>query len=300
MMNKLYGKIKHYLATHKKLSFILSHGGVHLALLLVLAVIIIVITVDVVMYSRREYAITDLEIKGLEGEKYRLDTLQITLSPKADEWLMEKYNLKVSGAFSPEDSMTIYNSEKVIETSGQLHFNYGSRAFATTEDKTVGDFEIFGISKGDTVGNRVVTRAWPSLTPIYAASSAFTGKTSGSPYHMFKIKINITGLTPSFGDESFIAVDLAGDGNRDNVIVFDHVYPQPTLTELNLVIWKGREGLESVMRAGEIFVDARDVRLAYEAERMNLLYNILLGTFIAFALDIIIQLIYKWRRLKTS
>lgn len=298
---KLYERVRLYLATHKKLSFILSHGGLHLAVLIVILIGIIFFSVDIVLGSRREYTVTDLVISESNCRSGYIDTLQIVIEPHSNKWFVEHYSMRVNGAFSlselPEMSHEKENA-MIIETTGLLHFNYGTRAIATTTDKDYDDYKVFGITRGDTVGNRIVTKAWTDVHPIYASVSGFTGHTIGSPYHMFKINIRLDGLIPRFNDGSSVVVNLAGDNNRDDVISFDHVYPTPTDVEFNRVVWRGKEDMERILSVGGIFVDARDVRLAYKAERMNLLYNILLGALIAFALDIIVQLIYKWRKLK--
>lgn len=60
--------------------------------------------------------------------------------------------------------------------------------------------------------------------------------------------------------------------------------------------YSGREVVESVLRSG-LYIEAHNVTEAYVADRLYILYTVLLGTLIAFALHIIVQLIYKWRRL---
>lgn len=127
---------------------------------------------------------------------------------------------------------------------------------------------------------------------------SFWGKHENNPYYMGRLNFRIKDFR--LDEQSLIVLDFSPDPDKaSSVIVFDHIYPEPTETFVNRLEFRGKEAVERAISSG-IYVEAHDVAEAYKNDRLYILYSVLLGTFLGFALDIIIQLIYKWRRLNND
>lgn len=117
-----------------------------------------------------------------------------------------------------------------------------------------------------------------------------------NPNSNFYLKLNLGALPPdSVNVEDWrITIDLG----KEEVAVktFNHVYPTPSYYGIGRVEYNGRDVLNAI-REGGIYVDAEDNVKAKNSADIFLLYSILAGTLIAFMIDIVVILIYKWRRL---
>lgn len=90
--------------------------------------------------------------------------------------------------------------------------------------------------------------------------------------------------------------DVSKEGYRRPLIV-DKVSPQPTSISLNEIVYRGEE-LNAVIKQRGIYISGTDPEKKEIIEKKNMRTTVLLGTIIAFMLDIIVQLIIKWRRLR--
>lgn len=82
----------------------------------------------------------------------------------------------------------------------------------------------------------------------------------------------------------------------DAPMTIESVYPQPTELTLENIIYRGKD-VEKVFEQGGIYVTAIDPVKKSRSDRMEFLWTVLIGTIIAFSLDIIVQLVIKWRKL---
>ena len=79
--------------------------------------------------------------------------------------------------------------------------------------------------------------------------------------------------------------------------VIETVLPEPTELTIENIIYKGKD-VEKVFEQGGVYVTAVDPIKKAQADRMQFLWTVLIGTVIAFALEIVVQLILKWRKLR--
>lgn len=84
--------------------------------------------------------------------------------------------------------------------------------------------------------------------------------------------------------------------SNDQPLVFDQILPEPTIKTLTEIVYEG-EQLKSVVKGKGIFISGTDLEKKEKIEKENLFHTVLLGTIIAFILDIFVQLIIKWRKL---
>ena len=79
-------------------------------------------------------------------------------------------------------------------------------------------------------------------------------------------------------------------------MVIESVFPTPTEITLENIIYDGKN-VEKVFEQGGVYVTAVDPVKKAHANRMEFLWTVFIGVTLAFALDIIVQLILKWRKL---
>lgn len=90
--------------------------------------------------------------------------------------------------------------------------------------------------------------------------------------------------------------DFTSNGYR-KPLIFEKVIPQPTVNNLKEIVYRNQE-LYNVLKQGGIYISGVDPEKKEIVEKQNLRSTVLLGTIIAFMLDIIVRLIIKWRKLK--
>lgn len=90
--------------------------------------------------------------------------------------------------------------------------------------------------------------------------------------------------------------DFTSNGYR-KPLIFEKVIPQPTVNNLKEIVYRNQE-LYNVLKQGGIYISGVDPEKKEIVEKHNLRSTVLLGTIIAFMLDIIVRLIIKWRKLK--
>ena len=94
--------------------------------------------------------------------------------------------------------------------------------------------------------------------------------------------------------------DYVNDPTSDGFVkplIVEKVVPQPTINGINEIIYEGKE-LDKVIKQGGIYVSGVDPEKKEIVEKENFRSSVLLGTIIAFMLDIIVRLLIKWRKLK--
>ena len=80
-------------------------------------------------------------------------------------------------------------------------------------------------------------------------------------------------------------------------LVLDKIMPEPTSKSMTEIVYRGKE-LDEVIRQRGIYISGQDPLKKASAEKMNVFYTVLVGTIIAFILDIIVNLVIKWRKLE--
>ena len=127
---------------------------------------------------------------------------------------------------------------------------------------------------------------WDTKKPCFTFWMGFIldDDTDLIPESVIKIKIND------------FEKDISKEGYRRPLIV-DKVLPQPTFISLNEIVYRGEE-LKAVIKQRGIYISGTDPEKKEIIEKQNLRTTVLMGTIIAFMLDIIVNLILKWRRMR--
>ena len=121
------------------------------------------------------------------------------------------------------------------------------------------------------------------------------------------IKVNTDTSYTSFG-ANYIKLSfptgLLGEREKHYIsqlhpISFKTIQPTPSKIGLDYIVYDDVETINEILHSG-IYVAAEDVDGARKVSKLSFIYSVLLGTLIAFMLDILIHLILKWRKLSTT
>ena len=322
-IKKWYGKSLHMLSLHKGVPRFFAHGGLHLTVLIVLGIIAYMM----IMFLRKSYVSSFNQIVytfyGDTLHNYRINYLSfekdITRRPdgtintedilwevgyERDSSYKSPMNLPIQG--QPEDveydlvSKVRYqrcdNIPDTIKTSNPNRYKY-IRPYHQLR-KTI------------MLSNH--NRYYYSLSTLQDTTHIVDQTTNAddhvvewgslNPFFTFWIGINMDNET-NLNDKSIIRIkvnDITKYNSQDgieNPLIIEKVLPAPTKMDINEIIYKGEE-LQAVIRQKGIYVSGTDPIKKEYVERKNLYVTVYLGTIIAFMLDIFIQLILKWRKLK--
>lgn len=298
-MKRLYNTTRKFLANHKKTSLFLSHGALHIIVLFILLISTIWMGWNIYKSSIPNAVVIDTSFKFLDDEnlaaKSPITELKLNIRP-GDQTDIVEIDINISHSNDSIDELPTVDISRVIWTWDNYYpmndFNYRlndiqgnyqdyHESVKVKERKTGFSIEwnkywMFGLSNCSTNGNLL---GGGDYKPYYST--------------FFKIDCGVFNLRES----SEINVDLSNPRDPYEIITFDKIIPTPSQIGINKFSYKGKSAVESVLSNGGFYFDAKNTKKAYSAERRNLICNILLGTLIAFMLDIIIKLIYKWRRL---
>jgi uncharacterized membrane protein len=120
-----------------------------------------------------------------------------------------------------------------------------------------------------------------------------------NPNFSFRIGI-IMNDDVKLNNQSKIVIKYNDFVNKDSInrpLVFDEIIPSPTYKNLSEIVYKGDE-LAQVIKGKGIYISGTDLQKKEKVEKAIFFYTVLIGTIIAFILDVIVQLVLKWRKLK--
>lgn len=344
-MKRIYTYIRNYLRNHGKLALILSHGFIHIILVIAL------LTICLCLYKRTQDLNTPsfkhlaIQVKEYTGNA-KIEELQILLNLK--EHSINNFTTKESSArivaklSEPEGSKRIpwpvedgikdlcdcSGSIYMCALSGELGTTYNfSEAtpfygFGAKENKAYIDtFSVAILQKYD----KWIGQDWyfseripqyrytnENISRImwldYKGSSLFKDSKDISPYYNFWISITCD-LLEDKTDTDYIepnSVIIIKYSDRDslgsflNPISIDKIIPEPSMVQPNRLAYIGNQKVQEVLRNQGIYFMGVDLLEKNKAEKKVFLYTILIGTLLAFILDILVELIIKWRRLAQS
>lgn len=80
-------------------------------------------------------------------------------------------------------------------------------------------------------------------------------------------------------------------------ISIENILPKPTEQTMKEIIYRGKD-VEKVFEQGGVYFTAFDPIKKSNMDKIVFILTVLIGLFLAFSLDIMVQLIIKWRKLK--
>lgn len=120
-----------------------------------------------------------------------------------------------------------------------------------------------------------------------------------NPNFSFRIGI-IMDDDVTLNNQSKVVIKYNDFVNKDSInrpLVFDEIIPTPTYKNLSEIVYEGEE-LAQVIKGKGIYISGTDLQKKENVEKAIFFYTVLIGTIIAFILDVIVQLVLKWRKLK--
>lgn len=333
MIKKLYRYIINVLSKHKLPALLLSHGGLHLIVLLICIVAAIFMYGEIDRYNQRVLRQFTFRIDSDTMENYKLSHLELYVfrdtvdTLKDDIRYMFQLGYKDSSNYKTEVSntdpykgykidavhkVTIVSEDTIIknwETKGQIYIKdlgkyspdntakFG-KDVPLSEKKTT---SYWWFTQDDEIKKDNLEFSLKNLTNNWQGDN---------PYFCCYYGFHAIRNTYNLDENSTIAIlynPFSHDNHSKNMnshndmyvrapMTVDDVYPKPTYMDLNVLIYKGRD-VENVLDQGGVYLSAVDPEKKNHADRMEMLWTVLLGTIIAFSLDIIVQLIIKWRKL---
>lgn len=293
---KLYIKSRDYLATHKKTAFVLSHGLLHIIIFIIISVLLIVCITN---YKKNQphYSVFESSISLVDKPYIPCNSLRVSVKPIPDK----------------EDSrftfVARYDTIKDVETRSSLPENSEqwpqSRVIWKWKNSNKTTLKhIDKLDDGRTIN--ITDSGFICQFPNYNSFSVQSQLTTagnmpspvkGNPYIdcFFKINVGKYELNDSLVAPSLIEIDFGT--KNDEITIFDNVYPTPTHYGISKIKFEGADAVKEVLDNGGIYITAKNNVRAKKFDQLFLIISILGGTLIAFLLDIIITLIYKWRRL---
>lgn len=295
---KLYKHIRNYLANHRKIAFILSHGGLHI---IVLTIIVILLVIGIIEYNRNKpnYRVFESVISLVDTPDIPCNTFRLFVRPSGDR---DKYQFNIVARY---DTVTdINNRLKLPATSAQWPNSKVIWKWKNSGRTKLNNFDEYSNGRGIERMDSGFTVHFPNYKSFSIESMLETKgdmiAQQGNPYmdFFFKIDVGKFELNDSLISPSLISIDF---GKKDDeIVVFESVYPTPTSTGISIIKYEGAEAVKEVLENGGIYISAKNNIRSKEFDNLFLIISILGGTLIAFMLDIIITLIYKWRRLKSD
>lgn len=289
-IQKLYHTSTGFLKRHKLPPQFMSHGVLHLVVLFLCLLILGFLSWKIYSLSHTQYRIAELSIGFSSGNERPLNMVKIEVTPSAKGSKLDAIvNHDIADSSIYNDTLTLrwrnYAPDGKLKTSTNL-------------SSLAAELDRHGIVTAE------VENGFDVQYPKYSLylSSQFT--TSGemlfadteNPNSNFYLKLNLGALPLDSVevDDWKIIIDLG----KDEVAVktFNHVYPTPTYYGIGRIEYNGRD-VFNVIKEGGVYIDAEDNVKAKNSADIFLLYSVLAGTLIAFIIDIVVILIYKWRRL---
>ena len=335
-----YNAVINWLSKHKSMALFFSHGGIHLLVLLICGALAIIFYCKVQNYNQRTMRQLSIRIEGdslknyllthmsfhyiiempsevgrspMEGflctfkygqrDTTELQTLPYEIGPYGDcdvdaiqkmSIIMDDSTYVVAipepqEGFIPPEQLDRHHTSKlkgVVHHSKLYQTNYH---YFTADDSIKEDEEEF---HGPNLLNE-----WEDNNPYFSAFiglHAIPGSYDLDSTSVVRIQYNLYPYKE--GPNSY---QNDNDFFEQAPMVIENVLPAPTEMTIENLIYRGKD-VEKVFEQGGVYITACDPIKKAHADKMEFLFTVLIGTFIAFALDIIVQLILKWRKLKSK
>lgn len=333
MIKKIYGYIIKLLSQHKFPALFLSHGGLHIIVLLLCIIGAFFMYGEIDRYNQRELRQFSFRIDSDTMDNYKLSHLEIYVFRDTKESSKDHITYKYQLGY--RDSLKYKTETCNIEPYKGYKIDAVHKVSIVAEDTILGDWhnesQIYikypdrytpnntaKFGKDIASSEKMITSFWwfSQEDDIRKDNLEFSLKNltnnwqGDNPYFCCFYGFHAIRDTYNLDEQSTIVIlynPFPFDEDSKNMnshydmyerapMTVDNVYPKPTFMDLNVLVYKGKD-VENVLDQGGVYLSAVDPEKKNHADRMEMLWTVLLGTIIAFSLDIIVHLILKWRKL---
>lgn len=140
-----------------------------------------------------------------------------------------------------------------------------------------------------------ITNNWEGSNPYFACFYGFHAKPG--TYDLDSTSLLMITYNKYSYKESTYWNGSEDDFFTESPMMIERILPKPTELTVQNVIYRGKD-IEKVFEQGGVYITAYDPVRKEEADKMIFALTVLIGIILAFALDIFVQLIIKWRKLK--
>ena len=327
VVDKEYSKSINFLAKHKFLAVLLCHGGFHIIVIFISFILIALIYTQIMNNNEARFNQIIYTFYGDTLNNYTLSKLQFKkdIAPRPGNYFNEKdieyrcgykksnnydANRKINNVFSNDtssfDLVTKIEYLSINDRSETIINNKKPRYIAYPNS------DLKYIEKKDERTNH--HKFYYTYSPLNDTIHVFRRQTnandplkewaSNNPYHCmwigfnFKCKLELDSTSEIRIIYNKIVYDKSTKGVRQPVTL-DKILPQPTSLSLTELVYRGKE-LETVVKQGGIYITGVDPERKRAVEKWDIILSVLIGTIAAFIIDVAVQLILKWKNLKSQ
>ena len=320
--NRNYKSFLHILFKGRIVALLLSHGGLHFLLFvgffsLGCALIGIVKNESVASFHQVIYT-----FYGDTLHNYKLSSLKLTkdMSRRPGDFLNDN-DINIEYSYTRDSSKLIptiikkfNNTDSVDLVSKVRMFNVNERPLEIESNPRkpihfYKDYHQMHRRVKYSNKDRFIYYFTTTKSVNHSYDHSFAGKDleknyeKMNPYYSFWLGLKFECI-PDFNDSTSICLlfsktidAMSSDGITEPINV-EKVIPEPSERSVSKLIYKGKEKIDEVINNGGIYITAVDPVLKAKADEKQIIYTVLAGTIFAFCLDLLIQLILKWKRIK--
>lgn len=312
----------------RAVSKVFSFGGFHFCVFIVVFIITYYWYRSNIESSSITQHTISFDIKENKSQDHLYDSLtvyHIQFVIDSDSLLKEtkKYKSKVSVSYA-FDWYAKYNIDHVLGTQTyngsvdtcELHFFHKPylKDLYIDQDSVnypnPGDTLVYKTNISKTVNNDStllvkVVPAKENLTQHINFYSNELGLNEGNPYYNYFISLPFLPLatdTQHFYGGQSISINI-GDlviknefyHNANRNITYQFIYPEPDILNNGFIYYHSSEKLEKIRKNHGVIIQATDLDALNKSNKENIVYSVLVGTGVALALDILIQLFRELR-----
>ena len=333
---KLYVKIRRLLIAHPFCAVFLSHGGVHV-MAAIFVVIFAVFCFHKTNAYQPVYKQVDINIQNSFNTLNQLD-MDLGTSPNILEEYGELCGLSIIAGTSSIDTSLLkkevyHGTTRYVQESGCNFYYYYPKQSLITNDKSYDYSELTmtvsspnshfrpwsdNIAQGDTYDNTILPCHLDSLSSSHI-KLAFYPHLHDNSLNISELNLCGDCLTGDYNNPYYnFAINLKGNLNsitrgtlRINLQSDYHKCDGIATNPMNILqcvpqnySYNPIEGITiritDVISNGGVYLLAEDLSKKEKNSKTVFLYTVLIGTSLAFLLDILIDLIVKWKLLSAK
>jgi hypothetical protein len=300
----------------KRIAEVYSHGGIHVILLL-----IIFACICILLYNNEKLTKTvthniiidvDDSMNDFEGRDYRSPGVHFDLYLNNDS-IKKETNYKFKDALDVTVRSYCMKENTSVADINILHFPYNGNIDTKYIDTIISQkvkpiirdsMEILKI-RTDLINGALVPGIHKYLQQrkIRIYCNDF-GVQEDNPYYYYSIKFKLPERDSLIsGKYSFsiqldsVKYDTRFDYYTKKQIWIKEISPEPDIRTNGYIHYYTDKTIDEIRNRGGIFLEAEDIEVTNRMRQKEFQNSVLIGTCLAFALDIIIQLIIKLRNL---